>query len=266
MTRSKKNITSSTALVTGASSGIGLEFSRQLAARGASLVMVSIDRDDLDREAARIVESYGVRVETLCMDLARTEAADELYRYCREKGLTIDIVINNAGIFSFREVVRTNPAKIDTMLELHIGTVTRLSRLFASDMCERHHGYLLNMSSLSCWTPYPGIALYTATKAYIRVFTRALAYELRDYGVHATVVCPGGVATGLYGLPPHLLKLGVRLGILMTPERLVHKALNALFRGKKQLIPGVFNRLLIPLASIMPTRIRLIVKHRMLDE
>lgn len=265
MTRNR-DLSPCTALVTGASSGIGLEFARQLAAWGAALVMVSIDRDDLDREAARIAADYRVPVETLCMDLARPEAADELYRYCREKGLVIDILVNNAGIFSFREVIRTDPAKTETMIQLHMGTVTRLSRLFAADMCQRHHGYLLNMSSLSCWTPYPGIALYTATKAYIRIFTRALAYELSDYGVHATVVCPGGVATGLYGLPPRLLRLGVRLGILMTPERLVRKALNALFRGKKQLIPGLFNRLLIPLASVMPTRVRLIVKHRMLDE
>ena len=261
-----RDLAPGTALVTGASSGIGLEFARQLAAWGAALVMVSIDRDDLEREAARIANDYRVPVETLCMDLARPEAANELYRYCWEKELTIDILINNAGIFSFREVARTDPAKIETMLQLHIGTVTRLSRLFAADMCARRRGYLLNMSSLSCWTPYPGIALYTATKAYIRVFTRALACELHDYGVHATVVCPGGVATGLYGLPPRLLKLGVRLGVLMTPERLVRKALNALFRGKKQLIPGLFNRLLIPLAAVMPTRVRLLVKHRMLDE
>ncbi|HIY48486.1 MAG TPA: SDR family NAD(P)-dependent oxidoreductase [Candidatus Barnesiella excrementavium] len=265
MTRNR-DLSPCTALVTGSSSGIGLEFARQLAAWGAALVMVSIDRDDLDREAARIAADYRVPVDTLCMDLARPEAADELYRYCRDKGLVIDILVNNAGIFSFREVIRTDPARIETMIQLHMGTVTRLSRLFAADMCQRHHGYLLNMSSLSCWTPYPGIALYTATKAYIRVFTRALAYELSDYGVHATVVCPGGVATGLYGLPPRLLRLGVRLGILMPPERLVRKALNALFRGKKQLIPGLFNRLLIPLASVMPTRVRLIVKHRMLDE
>ena len=265
MTRNR-DLSPCTALVTGSSSGIGLEFARQLAAWGAALVMVSIDRDDLDREAARIAADYRVPVDTLCMDLARPEAADELYRYCRDKGLVIDILVNNAGIFSFREVIRTDPARIETMIQLHMGTVTRLSRLFAADMCQRHHGYLLNMSSLSGWTPYPGIALYTATKAYIRVFTRALAYELSDYGVHATVVCPGGVATGLYGLPPRLLRLGVRLGILMTPERLVRKALNALFRGKKQLIPGLFNRLLIPLASVMPTRVRLIVKHRMLDE
>ncbi len=261
-----KDIASYTALVTGASSGIGLEFARQLAAQGAKLFLVSIDHEDLEREAAKIVEEFGVTVETHCMDLARHEAADDLYQYCREKEMQIDILINNAGIFSLKEVTRTDPKKIDTMLQLHVGTVTRLSRLFAKDMCQRKQGYILNMSSLSCWTPYPGIALYTATKAYIRVFTRALAYELHDYGVKVTVVCPGGAATGLYGLPPHLLKLGVRLGVLMTPKRLVRKSLHALFRGKKQLIPGLFNRLLIPLAASMPTRVRLIVKHRLLDE
>ena len=265
MTRNK-DLASYTALVTGASSGIGLEFARQLASRGASLFLVSIDREDLEREASKIVEEFGVAVESLCMDLARPEAADELHRYCREKDLQIDVLINNAGIFILREVTRTAPEKIDTMLRLHVGTVTRLSRLFAEDMCRRKQGYILNMSSLSCWTPYPGIALYTATKAYIRVFTRALAYELHDYGVKAMVVCPGGAATGLYGLPPHLLKLGVRLGVLMTPERLVRKSLRALFRGKKQLIPGLFNRILIPLAASMPTRVRLIVKHQLLDE
>ena len=181
--------------------------------------MVSIDREDLDREAKKIVDISGVSVETICMDLAQPDAANKLYYHCRQKGIQIEILINNAGIFSFQEITRTDPKKIETMLQLHIGTVTHLSRLFAADMCNRKHGYILNMSSLSCWTPYPGIALYTATKAYIRMFTRALGYELRDYGVVATVICPGGVATGLYGLKPGLLKLGVRLGVLMTTER-----------------------------------------------
>ena len=141
--------------------------------------MVSIDREDLDREAKKIVDTSGVSVETICMDLAQPEAANKLYDHCRQKGIQIEILINNAGIFSFQEITRTDPKKIETMLQLHIGTVTHLSRLFAADMCNRKHGYILNMSSLSCWTPYPGIALYTATKAYIRVFTRALGYELR---------------------------------------------------------------------------------------
>ncbi len=264
--QNKKVLSGCTALVTGASSGIGLEYARQLAARGINLLMVSIDQENLEREAATIAKQYSIKVDTHCMDLAQPDAAEQLYRHCQEKDFQIEVLINNAGIFSFKEVTLTDPKRIETMLQLHMGTVTKLSRLFALEMCERRHGYILNMSSLSCWAPYPGIALYSATKAYIRVFTRSLAYELSDYGVTATVVCPGGVATGLYGLKPSLLKLGVHLGVLMTPERLVRKALKALFKGKKQLIPGLLNRLLIPLAAIMPARIRLIVKHQMLDE
>ena len=144
-----KDLSAYTALVTGASSGIGLEYARQLAAQGANLVMVSIDREDLDREAKKIVDISGVSVETICMDLAQPDAANKLYYHCRQKGIQIEILINNAGIFSFQEITRTDPKKIETMLQLHIGTVTHLSRLFAADMCNRKHGYILNMSSLS---------------------------------------------------------------------------------------------------------------------
>ena len=139
MTRNR-DLSPCTALVTGASSGIGLEFARQLAAWGAALVMVSIDRDDLDRESTRIATDYRVPVETLCMDLARPEAADELYQYCRENGLVIDILIHNAGIFSFREVVHTDPAKLETMIQLHMGPVSRLSSLFATELRPRSQG------------------------------------------------------------------------------------------------------------------------------
>ena len=111
-----KDLSAYTALVTGASSGIGLEYARQLAARGANLVMVSIDREDLDREAKKIVDTSGVSVETICMDLAQPDAANKLYDHCRQKGIQIEILINNAGIFSFQEITRTDPKKIETML------------------------------------------------------------------------------------------------------------------------------------------------------
>ena len=103
-----KDLSAYTALVTGASSGIGLEYARQLAAQGANLVMVSIDREDLDREAKKIVDTSGVSVETICMDLAQPDAANKLYDHCRQKGIQIEILINNAGIFSFQEITHTS--------------------------------------------------------------------------------------------------------------------------------------------------------------
>ena len=261
-----KRFQNKVSLVTGGNRGIGRAIALRLASEGSSIILFGRNEKDNQSVEKEITDTIGVPMKSYVVDISSKKSVEEGVKAAISHFHRIDVLINNAGIFSFQEITRTDPKKIETMLQLHIGTVTRLSRLFATDMCNRKHGYILNMSSLSCWTPYPGIALYTATKAYIRVFTRALGYELRDYGVVATVVCPGGVATGLYGLKPGLLKLGVRLGVLMTTERLVRKALKALFQGKKQLIPGVFNRLLIPLASVMPTSIRLFVKHRLLDE
>lgn len=112
----------------------------------------------------------------------------------------------------------------------------------------------------------PGIALYSATKAYIRVLTRAFHYELRDSGVKVMAACPGGIATSLFGLPPHLVKLALRLHAIETPEKFTEKAIKRLLKGKKQYINGWLNRLSIFVVSIMPTSVRMLIKHKMLDK
>ena len=264
--RNKIDYTRLTALVTGASSGIGEEFARQLAAKGVKLIIVSNERERIVTVADDIAATYQVEVTPVYMDLARTEAAKELYDFCREKGFAVDVLINNAGIFIFKEVVETAPERIDLIMNLHICTVTRLCRLFGEDMRKRGSGYILNMSSLSCWMPMPGIALYSATKAYIRVFTRSLWHELHEHGVTAMVACPGGIATSLYNLDPKLLKLGVRIGVLMTPKRLVRKALRRLFKGKKQIIPGLINRIFVPIVPLLPNALIRFGKHKLLKQ
>ena len=132
-------------------------------------------------------------------------------------------------------------------------------------MSARGKGRILNMSSMSCWTPMPGIAMYAATKAYIRVFTRALHYELRDSGVSVTAACPGGIATSLFGLPDNLMRLAIRLHAVQTPEKFVRKAVDKMLKGKKQYINGPINRLAIFAVGITPTPVRMLVKRKMLD-
>ena len=257
MRQNKRNVSPSAgvrlrALVTGASSGIGLEYARQLAAAGHPLVLVSNQQEALQAVAAELTARYGVEVEAIYMDLAVEDAARQLYDRLEARGTEIGILINNAGIFSFNDVVATPEKRVETMLDLHVYTGTMLCRLFGEAMCRRKQGYILNMSSLSAWMPVPGIALYSATKSYLRVFSRALAMEMRPYGVGVTVVCPGGVATDLYGLAPRLQRLGVRLGVLMTPEKLVKVALRRMFRQRKQVIPGWINRLMVPIIAVVP--------------
>lgn len=255
-----------TAVVTGASSGIGLEFCHRLAERGHRIVMVSNQENELIRSASEISQKYAVEVYTFNIDLTQENATTSVLYFLSSHNLKADILINNAGVFSFNEVLKTPMQKIGLFLDLHNRAVTELCWHFGQEMARRGSGYILNMSSMSCWMPMPGIAMYSATKAYIRVFSRALHYELKDSGVSVTVACPGGIATDLFGLPPHLKKLAVRLGVLDTAESFTHKAVKQMFRRRQQYINGWLNRFSIFFIGVMPTSVRMLVKHKMLDK
>lgn len=260
-----KDIRGKLAVVTGASSGIGLCFCRELASRGCDLLMISNQQPQLDECAAEIASRYGVTATPLFIDLTSVSADRDILSYMDSHGMEADYLLNNAGIFSFQPVTDTPDRKIDCFIRLHVDAVTRLSRAFGQRFKERGRGRILNMSSMSCWMPMPGIAMYSATKAYIRVLSRALHYELRDYGVIVTVACPGGIATDLFGLPEPLKRLAVNIRVLDTPERFARKALDRMLRGKKQYINGIINRISIVAVAIQPTWVRMLIKHKMLD-
>ncbi len=204
-------------------------------------------------------------IHTLQLDLTEADAADKVMAYLDAEGLQPDLLINNAGIFDFKTVNDLTPRRIDTYIDLHMRAVTHLSRLMAMRMAVNGGGSILNMSSMSCWMPMPGIAMYAATKAYIRVFSRALDVEMRDRGVSVTVACPGGIATDLFGLPRNLQRLGVRVGALTTPEKFVRNALHRCMRRKPQYINGLLNRLAIPAVAMLPRNARHMIKTKLLD-
>lgn len=262
---SKSNLSGKLAVVTGGSSGIGLEFCRVLAARGANLLIVSIQEKELAEVKAELTQKFGVEVHTMLLDLTQRDASERILSYLDEHSLEADILINNAGIFSFNTLLATPQRKIDCFIDLHVRAVTDLSIAMGRRMAQRRSGRILNMSSMSCWMPMPGIAMYSATKAYIRVFSRALAYELRDSGVSVTVACPGGIATNLFGLPAPLMRLAVRIGAVQTPQKFAAKAIRRMLKGKKQYINGLINRLSIFFVATTPTCLRMQIKHRMLD-
>ncbi len=255
-----------TAIVTGASSGIGLQFCHRLAEHGCNLIMISNETEALEHAALGLADCYGVKTWHLCLDLTINDAAVQVEKYIDENAPEADIMINNAGIFSFRPLTDMTPKRTDCFIDLHVRAVTDLSRMITSRWRQRNcRGWLLNMSSMSCWMPMPGLSMYAATKAYIRVLTRSLHYEMRDYGISVCVACPGGIATDLFGLPPKLQRLAVNIGALDTPEAFTRKALRRLFAGHRQYINGLLNRTSILAVGLTPTPVRMLVKHRLLD-
>ncbi len=239
------------ALITGAGTGIGRSYALQLAALGYNMVLVGNHLNTLEQVAAEIATA-GRCAEVFEIDLARMEASDELYAAVKTLGVRIDILINNAGIFSFLDMMKTPVERIERMILLHDMTLTKNCLTFGRDMIERGQGRILNMSSFSIWMPFPGMALYTATKSYVRQFSICMAKELRGTGVTMTAVCPAGVATDLYGLVPDLQRLGLRLGALITPDSCARRALRGLARGRRTVVPDWWNRLFIPLCKILP--------------
>ena len=240
------------ALITGASSGIGLCYSRELASCGYNLFVVSNQEPELNETADDIRQSFGVQVYSLCIDLTQDDAAEMLLSCVREQQMDLEIVINNAGVFFFNNLIETEWGRVEFMLRLHIRTVTRMTQLFGRWMAERGHGYILNMSSMSAWMSMPGINVYNSTKAYILNFSRSMWYELHPHGVSVTAVCPGTIDTGLYGLAPNLRRLAVRLGISMPPEKLAKKGLRAMFSRRKSVVPGWINRPFVFLCKHVP--------------
>lgn len=240
------------ALVTGGSSGMGLEYARQLASKGYDLLLVSNQEEELPRVAAELQEQYSVQVLTHYQNLATDDAADELFAFCKEQGLEIEVLINNAGMFFFEELSTENEAKALTMMRLHMFTPTRLCVLFGDEMKRRRHGYILNMSSMAAKLPCPGITVYSATKAYLKSFGKSLYFEMRPCGVGVTTVCPAAIATPLYKLKPSLLKLGVNIGLIGTPRWLVRRALRGMFHHRRVVKPGLMNYYLPPLIAILP--------------
>lgn len=192
-------------------------------------------------------------VRVIPTDLARVGAAQELYDRIAAEGIGIDVVINNAGIFSFCDILTTPAERIERIVLLHDLTVSQLCRLYAADMVRRGvRGHILNMSSYSLWMPFPGLALYSASKAYMRSFSVAFAKEVREHGIRVTAVCPAGVATDLYGLTPRWQRIGKRLGVLITPDNCARRGLRALWRGRRCIVPDWWNRAWIPLCKVLP--------------
>ena len=248
------NTKSHFALVTGASSGIGLALAKGLAARGFNLLIVS-NVEEIHSTAEGLRATYpAIEVLPLVMDLSRQSSARELYNYTRAQGIEVEVLVNNAGVYHDCDILDDSEAFTELIMNLHMHTPAMLCYLFGQEMRERKHGYILNVCSVTSKIVAQRLGTYASTKSFLAAFTRSLHIELKPYGVYVTNVSPGAVDTGLFSIPQWVTKAGRCLGIIASPEMLSRRALRALFHGRSKVtVPAVFWYLLTFVILLIPT-------------
>jgi short-subunit dehydrogenase len=240
------------ALVTGACSGIGLEIARELARRGYPLLLVSNRAGPLEAAARELTAQHGVPAQTVCLDLASHDAACRLYEEIRRRGLDIDIFVSNAGMFFYGEVADTDPARAETMLQLHVVTPSLLALRLARDMRAKRRGHILFVSSISAWRDFPEIAYYGSSKRYLRSFSASLREELAIWGVNVTCLAPGATATGLYEHTSIPVDLAVRYGVMKDPAGVARAGVRGMLAGKAVVIPGLSAKAMAVAMRLLP--------------
>jgi short-subunit dehydrogenase len=240
-----------TALVTGASEGIGREIARVFASERFDLVLVARSRDKLEALAGELSSEHGVRAEAIALDLSREGAASELYAETRRRGLHVDVLVNNAGAMEFGSFVDAPIERLAAMLSLNVAAFTLLTRLYVEPMIVSRYGHLLNVASTGAFLPMPSLAAYAATKAYILSLSEALSEELRDTGVTVTVCCPGFTHTQMSDQIPGIDKLkGV--APLWEPAEVARAAFDACIHDRVVSVPGVANKVALGVLGNAP--------------
>lgn len=225
-----------TALITGASSGIGVEFANRLAARGANLVLVARRKHRLQAVADAVKLQYKVDVQIVVADLSEVDAASKLFKSLARKKITVDVLINNAGFGTIGELTKNNVDKLGEEIRLNVLTLVELSKLVLPSMLTKRDGVIVNVASTAAYQPVPYMAVYAATKAFVLSFTEALWGELVGTGVSALALSPGGTKTEFFEVASE----GKRtdgFGSMQTVEQVVEVAIKAL--DKKNPPPSV---------------------------
>jgi short-subunit dehydrogenase len=232
-----------TALVTGASSGIGAELARIHAEHGGNLIVTARRRDRLESLKTELEAAHGVTVHVLPKDLAQSEAPQQIHDEVRSRGLPIDYLMNNAG-FGYRGRFHEQPwARNEAMIKVNILALAALTRMFLPEMIERGSGRILNVASMAGFLPGPLHAVYYASKAFVISFSEAIANELTGTGVTVTVLCPGPVDTEF---TEHAQMRGVKLPTRTASAREIAEiGYQTMLEGRTVVVPGFLNKLLI---------------------
>jgi short-subunit dehydrogenase len=227
------------ALITGASAGIGVALAEELAAGGTKLVLTARRKDRLDELARRLTATYKVSTEVFPADLADSNAPERIFAFTNEKGLQVDLLINNAGFGQYGELPSVETQRLLDMVQVNCQAVVHLTRLYLPEMIARRRGDILILASTASFQAVPFISTYAATKAFDLLFAEGLAEEMKPYGIRVCALCPGSTESEFHTVSgQEKFKRNAE-----TAEKVAHTGLKALAAGKSYVISGLGNYL-----------------------
>lgn len=249
-------------LITGASSGIGLELARLFARNGHPLILTARSVDKLEALAADLRSQYAVDVQVIPADLSQPQGPRKLYDAVQKKKLSVANLVNNAGFGTHGPFIDTPWEKERAMLQLNIVSLIELTHLFLPQMIERRSGSILNVASTAAFQPGPFMTNYYASKSHVLFFSEGLATELKPYGISVTVLCPGPTETPFFDTADMREAQLVKSPLIMSAEKVARIGYEGWLRHKLIVIPGFFNWFLATTAGMLPrSLVRAITTH-----
>ena len=256
-----------TALITGASSGIGEALARELAARGHGVTLVARRADRLERLADELRNEHGTRVEVIPTDLGDPQGREDLVEEIENRGLAVNVLVNNAGFGIYAPFVEVGLAREFAQVELLVGAVMDLTGRLLPGMLTRGRGAIINVSSTAAFQALPGNGTYAAGKAWVLLHSEALHEEVKGRGVTVTAVCPGPVRSGFQDASQPLFADRLPKFVWRNPDRVARDGLRAVERGKRSVIPGgPMVRMFFGLNRVTPAWLAVPVARRMMSK
>jgi short-subunit dehydrogenase len=243
------------ALVTGASSGIGRAIAEELARRKINLVLIALPGTGLEETAEMIADKHQVHALAYAVDLTEREASTKILQWCKDQRVSVRILINNAGIGNISNLEDAHVETLNNILLLNNHALTMITYTFLRSMKNSSPSYIMNVGSLASFLPIPRKAVYAASKSFVYAFSCSLSNELRGTGVSVSCLCPGGTLTS-ESVRQNTQSLSYSGNLFVqTAEQVAKEAVNGMFRRKRRIIPGLANKFLFLLWTILPYEI-----------
>jgi len=241
-----------TALITGATSGIGYELSKLFAQDGYNLVINARHEQDLNEVADELEEAFGISIAVIAKDLSEPGAPDEIFLSLQDQSIKIDALVNNAGFGLYGSFAETDLSTEQAMMQVNMVALTHMTKLFLGHMLEQNEGGILNVASIASFQPGPMMAVYYASKAYVLSFSEALSSELSGSSVTVTALCPGPTATDFQERADLDTDRWLTLMKMMEAENVARAGYRALKKGRAVVVPGLMNKLIVFFERFIP--------------